>query len=282
MTSASRVVGLLVLIAGISGCRAETQAHAACMNLPGPGDAIVAACTRAIDEAGKGDDGDRAILFLHRGLARQGMGQASDALADLDQAVALAPRDAMILANRGAVKGEQGRFDDALRDLEATLAMDPRNTLALGNRAIVREKQGHYPEARADIDAALAIDDQPFQLWAERCWIGAVLADELPRTLQECDRAIARNSDDPNNYNSRGFAHFKSGHYDLAIADYDRAIEADPNVASSYLVRGLARRAKGDRALGDAEIAHALELEPGVAARYAGYGIRIDAAGSAR
>lgn len=258
-----------------SGCsRALGSNLDACTKATSAQDAV-AACTRVVD-AGK-PLGDVASALSHRGSAYQALGQPEAAMRDLDASVKRKPNDADLLANRGAILNIQERLGPALRDLEAALALDPRNVLALGNRAIVHDKHGEFGLARRDVDLALDIDPSRYELWAERCWIGAVLADKLSQSAKDCDKAIAMQSGDPNNFNNRGLLNFRSGRFAEAIADYDRAIAANPAVASSHLIRGLSKRAAGV-AGGDADVAHALALDPGVAARYAGYGVKAGGA----
>jgi tetratricopeptide (TPR) repeat protein len=271
-----RLLGLLLLAALATGCTRGAKDREACRDDALPPETIVAACTQAIEAASSAAGSEVPWMLYARGTARQKLGQVDAALADFDEAIRLQPASPTILVNRGATLGSAGRLDEALRDLDAALAADPRNVLALQNRGVVLNRLGRRAEARADIDRGLAIDDTRPRLWGQRCWIGAVLADELPRTLQDCDRTVALDPDDANTYNSRGFAHFRAGHFDLAIADYDRAIAGNPDEPSSYLVRGLARRATGDPAAGDADVAHALELDPGVSAEYAKYGIATE------
>jgi tetratricopeptide (TPR) repeat protein len=252
--------------------RAATDDLSACGSAATAADAI-SICTRVI-ESGATSKHDQAIGYMYRGLAYQGMGDRARSMRDLDAAVKAAPSDSMIIANRGAALSQQGDLDAGWRDLEAALRLDPNNVLALGNRGIIREKRGEFVAARADIDRAIEIDPRPYQPWAERCWIGGVLADQLPKTITDCDQAIKLESRDPNNYNSRAFVHFRMGDFQAAIADYDKSIEGNPKVGSSFFMRGLAKRAAGDLAGGDADIAKGKQMEPDVADRYAGYGVK--------
>jgi len=244
------------------------DAMASCKNATDYETAI-AACTRVIDSKTTAPH-DLATAYSLRGGARN-FGNEPGAFEDLDRAVRLAPDDAEIVANRAAAHVMRNQLDEAQRDVDAALHLDPRNLIALGNRAIIFEKLGQFPEARIAIDQALSVDPKDSRGWGERCWIGAVLADELPKSLSECDRAIELYPRDPNTFNSRGLVNFRMGRFKEALADYDHAIQGDPNVASSFLMRGLTRRALGEN--GSDDLLKSRQMEPGVAARYASYGI---------
>lgn len=257
----------------LSGCAAEASGIGACESAPSAAEAE-RACTRVADDA-TASVADRAFALALRGGARQASGNLEAGVRDQDEAVRLAPGDARVLANRGALRGMRGDLDGADADLAAALAIDPKLVLALGNQAIVLSKRGKFLEARAVIDRAIAVDGTAYQLWAERCWGGAVLADDLARTLQDCEKAAAMEPRDPNNFNNLGFVHYRLGQYEKSIAHYSKSLEGNEAVASSWLMRGLARRASGADGA-DTDIETARRLDPGVAERYAGYGITVE------
>jgi tetratricopeptide (TPR) repeat protein len=217
---------------------------------------------------------DRASALSARGVAFNAKGLRKESQQDLDASVRLVP-SADNLANRGAVKGIQGDLEAATVDLEAALRVDPRNVLAIGNRGIIHEKRGEFAAARADMDLAISIDPTPWQPWSERCWIGAVMADQLPESLADCNRSIELEPQDANTYNSRGLVHFRLGHYQEAVADYDRSIQGNPAVASSWMMRGLAKQAAGLEGA-QSDIDKGKAMDPNVAARYASYGVAVE------
>jgi tetratricopeptide (TPR) repeat protein len=247
---------------GLASCKAATDLETA-----------ISACTDVV-ESKTATKQERASALSYRGSAFNAKGMFKESLQDLDESVRLVP-SADNLANRGAIRAMRGDSDAASADLEAALRLDPRNVLAIGNRGIMREKRGEFAAARADMDLAISIDPKPYQPWIERCWIGGILADQLPQSLADCDHAIELQSEDPNNYNSRGLVHFRMGHYPEAIADYERSIKGAPAVASSWLMLGLAKKAVGVEGA-QADIDKGEAMDPNVAARYAGYGVAVE------
>jgi tetratricopeptide (TPR) repeat protein len=266
----ARLLLVLALLAPAAGC-SQYAAYLLgnCRNAR-DADGAIAACTRAIDSGGLGSR-DLATAYSLRGSARS-FRKDPGAMQDMDAAVRLAPDDAEFLALRGGVLAEQGKFDAAGRDLDEALRLEPNNLIALGNRTVLLEHSGRYKEVRAVADTLIQVAPDDYRGWAQRCWAGAVLADELEQSLSDCDRAIEMEARDPNNFNSRGLVNYRLGRYAQAVADYDRSLQGDPGVASSYLMRGLARRALG-AAGSDDDLAKSRQMDPGVAARYASYGV---------
>ena len=99
-----------------------------------------------------------------------------------------------------------------------------------------------------------------------------MIAGDLQQALSDCNESLRLRADDPNTLDSRGYAYFKLGQFDAAIADFDAAIARAPKLASSLYGRGLARMRKGDTA-GDADIAAAKALQANIAEEQARYGI---------
>lgn len=256
-----------------SSCSAASSGSLASCTEATDVEGAISACTEAA-ESETATKEDRASALSYRGSAFNAKGMFKESLRDLDLSVSLVP-SAANLANRGAIRNIQGDVDAAMIDLEAALQLDPRNVLAIGNRGIIREKRGEFMAARADMDLAISIDPKPWQPWGERCWIGAVLADQLPQSLLDCNQAIERQSQDPNAYNSRGLVHFRMQHYAEAIADYERAIAGAPAVASSWMMLGLAKKAAGMEGAQE-DIEKGKAMDPNVAARYAGYGVAVE------
>jgi tetratricopeptide (TPR) repeat protein len=69
------------------------------------------------------------MAYINRGAARSNQAQYEQALADLNQAIRLNPREALAYSHRGAAATEMKRFEQALRDLnEAIRGHDDRDS----------------------------------------------------------------------------------------------------------------------------------------------------------
>jgi tetratricopeptide (TPR) repeat protein len=230
----------------------------------------IAACSRVVD-AGTASREDLVAARVRRAGALASTGRHDDAIRDLDAVLVLQPRNAEAWANRGVLRVRQGKRDQALADMSEALAIEPRRAKTLFNRSVLLGERGDWMAARKDIDLSLAIDPSSHSAQAQRCWVEAVLATDLPKARTACDIALKARPDDANNYNNSGFVNFRMGRFVAASVDYDRAIARDQTMASSYYMRGLSDRAAGRD--GDADVARGLALDPGVAKRYAAYGV---------
>lgn len=233
-------------------------------------DTAIRACTRLL-ESGRYDAKGRVAWLTNRGLHLHRRGSLAEAVQDFSAAIELAPDDMNLYLSRGASYGMAGDLDAAIQDFEKVLALDPQSGLAYMNRATALEKKGKYAESMPDYDKAIALVPDNWIAWDGRCWLRAIVGQDLDGALADCERALQMRPDAANTLNTVGFVRFRQGRFDEAIASYDASIRLDPNVASSYYVRGLAHKALGKDA--DEDLAKALSMEPGIRQRYMGYGI---------
>jgi Flp pilus assembly protein TadD len=76
----------------------------------------------------------------------------------------------------------------------------------------------------------------------------------------------------PAAYNYRGFAHFRKGDYDRAVADNSEAIRLDPKFAHAYNSRGLAHIEKRNYDGAVADLSQAIHLDPKLVTAYSNRG----------
>ncbi len=86
------------------------------------------------------------------------LGRAMEALAVLDQAVSLAPREASLLNVRAMILDAQGRHEEALGNLQAALRIQPDFPDALNNRGIHHARERHFEQALVCYDRSLALE----------------------------------------------------------------------------------------------------------------------------
>jgi len=235
-------------------------------------EAGIDACTRWLSTSGLDAD-TRSTGLQNRAMHATRLRRFDAAARDYQAAMHLQPGDGNLPVWYGAVLAEGGDLEGALRAFDKALALDPDNFAAHMNRGKVLAERGQFPESALAYDRAVARDPENGNARDGRCWVRAVIAQDLQGALDDCDRAIAAMPGAANPLNNRGLVHYRMGRMAESIADYTASIEADPSMASSWYVRSLARRAQGDAATADRDLAEALRREPGVVERYAGYGV---------
>ena len=263
-----------VIVLSVLGGIAQSAAAAdlsACIHPNAGPQAGIAACTSAIS-SGSLDQNSMAAARFTRSSYETTLKEYGRALADCDAVTALRPQDFQGYDCHGFVHVEMGKIDLAIADYGHALLLNPQDYAGFYNRARALALKNDLASAIPDYDSAIRIDPRKFMAWNGRCWARIVIGKDREGALSDCNEAIRLAPDDANNYNSRGFVHFRMKQYTAAISDYDAAIARDPNVASSYYIRGLSKLALG-AASGNADIAKGKSIEPEIAKRFSGYGV---------
>ena len=218
----------------------------------------------------------------------------ADRPADLDRALALAPREPWALLARGWRRLDAGRAAAAEADLTAGLSRAKGNKWGLVLRARARLLLGRFEEARADLEAALSVDPdlgsarrawrpgdapgpelraldaaikaRPGEGWL-RAWRGQLLYDSLrPETaLDDLRRGVAL---DPACGWARAFLARAESLWlgaEAAERELARAFSDAPSCGWILLWRGLLRAKRGDAAGAGRDYAAAASRHPAYA-----------------
>jgi tetratricopeptide (TPR) repeat protein len=262
----------LLLLSGVACTRARDGLQ--CMRgTLGKADALDA-CTRGIEAAAS--DGNRTaetVFLMQRAAHEMAIGRIDAALADADRAVALDPGGAHVHDVHGLVSIEAGHVEVALRDFGRAIEIDPDHASAYAHRGKLIAGMGRHREAMRDYDRAIDLGTDDWEAYFGRCWIRAVLNEDLEGGLSDCRRAREMKPGAWRPLNGLALIHYRMKHHAQSIDACTLAIAKNPNMATPYFLRGLSRRALGDNAAAAVDIEMAKRIEPGIVARYAGYGI---------
>ncbi|HEX4737194.1 MAG TPA: retroviral-like aspartic protease family protein [Allosphingosinicella sp.] len=227
--------------------------------------------SKAIDLAPK-----EPRYYVQRAQAHQQNRQPFLALADFDKAIALDPANVPALLARAQLSIARGAREEAVPDLDAAAR-------ALAPTADERLRVGQLYSAASAYGPAIGEYDQWIRVHGEdrrlpealngRCWARALTNQDLPRALDDCNKALSLSRNNPSFLDSRGLVRLRMGDWDRAIADYDAALKAEPKLAWSLYGRGLARRHKGLAKEADADIAAAVAIAPELPERAKKFGI---------
>ncbi len=129
--------------------------HAAMLERSGRMDAAVDAWTEALrTHPRRGDWAHRAGLGLIK------LSRPREAVTMLRRAVALMPREAVVMHDLAGALFWDARFDEAVRCYERAAELAPKNPIHLVHLATARERMRDVAGARAAVDRALAIDPE--------------------------------------------------------------------------------------------------------------------------
>ena len=112
----------------------------------------IAACTTLIDSRSLTPH-DEALGRMHRAWPQSLSGRLDLALADLNAAVELDPKSAVIWSDRGFTRLRLGQMREAIVDYTSALQLNPRTVYALYGRGLARLRLGDAGGS-ADLDAA--------------------------------------------------------------------------------------------------------------------------------
>ena len=261
----------------------------------------------APDDDGKSGTGSAASGGEHKtaadyallGQAHLSRGELGAAMSNLDEAIRMAPDQAVYYVSRAKVHEAEGKPEAALADLDKSLSLAPKDVDALLMRAHLRLAHEDRSGAVSDVSAASAAVpvgstrslsiaalyvelDQPAAAlpllddWIrlhgddamlstalnERCWARALSNQMLDDALKDCRKAIRRAGKNPSYLDSLGLVELRLGHYAESIKAYEQAVAQMPQSAWSHYGLGLARIRGGQAEAGKADLVAARALDP--------------------
>jgi tetratricopeptide (TPR) repeat protein len=257
----------------------------------------------ALIERGRAGPELLSTWYTLRGAAYIIRGEYDRALADLNKAIRLNPKEPEAFTTRGDAYAKKAGVARVIRDLEGlrvggryfgrsshkrlyTLAIaDYNNALrldggfkpALHGRELARLGSGEKNRVEGDLLlGGLAMhlhrSQSPFLMRQSAILLQS---DTYTRRATErftpLDKAIRENPNDPQLFLDRAWAFVNFGKPDFAIADYTQAIAIDPNHARAYVQRAEVFLDRGEyhRAIADCD--EAIRVKPN---EFRGYDLR--------
>ena len=205
--------------------------------------------------------GAGADFYIARAEQRLAVGQVTDAEADLDAALKLAPGSGEVLARQSVIALTQNDTAAAVELASKAVAAAPDSAAARLAESYARQATTDLPGAISALQAAAAAhpDNALVRARLAQLWFGA---GEVDRSEAEAKAAVAA---DPKLGLARtilGFVKLARVQLNEARAAFDEAIQLDPNDPLPRLGLGLAKIRDGDLAAGREEIETAVILDP--------------------
>jgi tetratricopeptide (TPR) repeat protein/predicted aspartyl protease len=260
------------------------------------------------------DEPQDAAGFSRRGTAFAARRDFEHAVADLTRACELAPEEPNYFYERGVAKWENKQPGPAMADFDQAIKLKPDDVPALVARAELRLMGKDVPQATEDLNAAdraaakeadarlrmasaYMRSDLPasavsqLDLWiaahgddarvvgalSERCGARALLGQDLPKALDDCNSALKRidkaDINRAHSLNARGLVRLRLGDYDKSIADYDASLALRPRDAWALYGRGVDKLRRGKTSEAQVDMAAATALFPSIAATFEKHGI---------
>ncbi len=192
--------------------------------------------------------------YNYRGQYYQQVGRIDAALADFDQAIAMAPRAPRAWNYKGMLLAQENQFDSALACFNRAVVLRPDYAAAWNNRGGAKLRRGDAAGAIEDISRAVALDPLLWDAYTNRA-LAQIATRNDEAALADLRRALALQPGRPDNHiylNAAGLALGHLGRFREAVGEFDRAIAqttlGDARLGGYYLNRSGAWRALGDKA----------------------------------
>ncbi|MDN3023260.1 tetratricopeptide repeat protein [Streptomyces sp. S.PB5] len=206
-------------------------------------------------------DTELDIALYNRGVTRRGAGDFPGALTDFDRAEELSPDNARIKTARGETCRLMGRLEEAVADFDRAIALDPADDIALASRGVCRHALGEQDLALADFDRALRVDTDHVWALVRRARLHRDMG-EWEKAFADLDRAVVLRPDSDWVASERGEAYRRAERWEEAVAELDRALSIRPDHVSAHAGRGYACHRLGRTEEALASLDRAVELAP--------------------
>jgi tetratricopeptide (TPR) repeat protein len=210
-----------------------------------------------------------AKLYYDRAMLKQIVGDGT-AVADLEKAVSLKPKDVNYLRNLGQAGLRFRAYDKSLNAYDQALLLLPKNAELIHGRGVALTGAMRYTEAILAQTQALAINPKLIEALNERAFAYDYLG-QYDAALDDFTKATKLNPKNPEARFGVAFIKTATGHYEESLADYAEAIKLRQFHPRAYGNRAYALGSLGRVDEAKKDIATALQQD----SRYAnGYYIR--------
>jgi tetratricopeptide (TPR) repeat protein len=224
---------------------------------------LIAACSTIADNTAA-SKAERSAALVVRGDAQARTGSLTEALADLDRAIALDNRNGAAFRVRGDLTREEGgNLTRAEADLTMAIKLNPQDVEAYELRGVLYTNQHRYDRAIADYDQAIKLKPDDPQAWSDR-GVTFYLSGDHEKAVRDASEALRLDPNRPRTLINRAAAYKKLDQLDKSLADENEAIRLDPKEAEYFDNRGLtyADLKQYDNAIADYDQALKLEQRP--------------------
>ena len=180
--------------------------------------------------------------------------QPEKKMADLNEAVRLAPGDAAAIRARGLLEADLNQLEAALADLKKAIELAPDDGPSYEAEAIVLARLKKYDQALAALDKARQLNPDSVMPLLHRARVHAS-ASKLDDALADINQAVAMAPSNVTLLMFRASLYQEKGEKDKALADVDRILKLNPGLPLAVRTRALllADSQRIDEAIGELE-----------------------------
>ncbi len=150
--------------------------------------------------------------------------------------------------DQGEAYGRQGQFDKAIAEINKAIELDPKNANAFNDRGLALWLKGDMNPALADYNKAIELNPTFATAYNNRGLLYGKGQGEMDLAIADFSKAIELDPKLVDAYLSRGMAYSFKQEFDKSIEDYGKVIEIDPNAGDAYFNQAVVYFYKGEYA----------------------------------
>lgn len=189
---------------------------------------------RAIELAGD----DYAIGYLNLANTKNTIGDERSALADVERSIELDPEDGIAYQIKGHILSDLEEYEAAAASYREGFEVDPENLYAFYNLGRLFLSQDRYDSALVNFNKALQMGGTDDEDIFNYRGLAYARLDEHRKAIDDFNKAIDLEDDDPAHYFNRAISYEGLGMYDSAYIDLSYAIEIEGDAPENYQERG--------------------------------------------
>lgn len=221
----------------------------------------LAACSAIIARGKTADVSIFAEMHRRRAIAWRTKGNFDQSLADVNQAIALAPHVADNYLSRGLTFERKGDIARAIEDYTEAIRRNGELALAWSNRGGLHFKRAEWQAAISDYTQAIRVSPKDPIPFVNRGVAHSRLKN-YQAAIDDYTSAIANKADYALAWSNRSMAYMSLGNLEAALADANEAIRLRPTYLNALVHRGDLFSRRGDIARARADLEAALALRP--------------------
>lgn len=138
---------------------------------------------------------------------------------------------------RGIYYATSGRTDEAVADLEQALRIAPHNAYALNTIGLIYLNSKNYPPALESFAHAVKHPDANAKMWMN-LGLAHMNLNQLSEAAAAMEKSIELDPNDPLSYVNRGFLYQHTKQFENAFEDFEASIRLQPDFGIGYHYRG--------------------------------------------
>ena len=200
-------------------------------------------------------------LYTLRSHAYSHLERPTEALADGQKAVQMAPKSAEAYLRRGEAKHSDQRFVEAIADYDKALELDKNEAEAWGNKGSALQATNQLPKALDSLNRAIELQKNRHEFWLVRASVNSSLKN-FNAAVSDATQAIQLRPGDVQSLVERATAYANLNQFDQALGDTNQALKAKPEDPDLLALRGNIYLLQGRRAAAREDLTHAQRLKP--------------------